>query len=85
VSLLARLRRRDAELEAKFAEFPHYDHLELPRNRERGAVSGGFSTPDDPPAVIEYYAEQLRLKGWQIEQRERAPGLVAITGRRRAR
>jgi len=54
----------------------------LPRNRERGSLSGGFTTRDDPPEVIDYYTERLRNHGWTIERGENELGLVSVIGRR---
>jgi hypothetical protein len=81
VALLGRFRRRDEDLEAAFGEFDHYVG-ELPRNRKRGSVSGGFTTPDDPRDVIGYYTERLCSHGWRVEHGEDEAGLVGVTGRR---
>jgi hypothetical protein len=81
--LFGRLRRRDPGLEAAFSEFEHYvgDFL---RNRERGSVSGAFTTPDDSPEVIDYDTERLRDHGWNVNRGVDDVGLVRVTARRRA-
>jgi hypothetical protein len=83
VPLLGRFRRRDAELEAAFGEFEHYVGA-VPRNRERGSLSGGFTTPEEPPDVIDYYTQRLRNHGWNVNRSEYELGLVRVTARRGA-